>query len=192
METNLRREDGFKLGQIHGKIQADNKDSEAQIQRVVFLSQKIQLYIKRDTTISIRLLGYEVPLMKGVSRGKCVDLIGYDKEHNLYLIELKKGASQEKIKDIETQIDDYENMIKKILPNIVEEFKKEYFLSIEFANIKKIILAPIEFYQQKYKELTRSDIYYCYFRDRKIIEKANKHNWKPVGVSLYKKIRQCN
>ncbi|MFA5118804.1 MAG: hypothetical protein WC695_08155 [Candidatus Omnitrophota bacterium] len=167
MEKTLRKRD-FKLGQIHGRLQAENDKSEAQIQRTVFLSQKLKIWRKRNEATTVRIFGYEVPLKTGCTRGECIDLIGYDKDYNLYLIELKKKESQERIPDIIEQLNGYENSIKQILPYIKEEFKNEYFLPINFEAVKKIILAPREFYETRKKDLIPGSIEYAYFGDRDI------------------------
>jgi len=168
MAKSYRRR-GFRLGQLHGKLQAENRRSEAHIQRTVFLSQKVRVWLKRDKVIDIRIFGYEMPLEVGRSRGQCVDLIGYDKEDNLYLIELKKKESGEKIPDIIEQIDRYGKMVKKILPFIEKEFREEFFLPIRFnKSIKKMILAPREFFASRKKQLTDNSVYYCHFRDKDI------------------------
>jgi len=167
MEKTLRKQD-FKLGQIHGKLQAENDRSEAQIQRVVFLSQRLKIWRKRNEATVVRIFGYEVPLKTGCTRGECVDLVGYDKEYNLYLIELKKKGSQESIADIVEQLNGYENSIKQILPYIEVEFKSEYFLPINFGAVKKIVLAPREFYESRKKDMVSGSIEYAYFGDRNI------------------------
>lgn len=167
MEKILRKRD-FKLGQIHGKLQAENDQSEAQIQRTVFLSQKIRIWRKRNEATVVRVFGYEVPLKIGCTRGECVDLMGYDKDFNLYLIELKKRESLEKIDEIIEQLDGYEEWVKEILPCIEEEFKNEYFLSLNFKAVKKIILAPREFYASRRKDLIPGSIEYAYFGDKDI------------------------
>lgn len=184
MYKGLRNKD-FKLGQLHGKLQAENRRSEAHIQRTVFLNQKIRLWLKRNKTITIRIFGYEIPLQANKPRGYCVDLMGYDKDNNLYLIELKKKESGERIPKIVDQINSYESMIKQILPFIEKEFKTEYFLPIKFKkNIKKMILAPREFYIQGKKEFKNNDLYFAYFRDRDI---STRKPGKAINLSMVKK-----
>jgi hypothetical protein len=163
-----QRKHNFRLGQLHGKLQAENNKSEAQIQRTVFLSQKLKVFKKRNETILIRIFGYEVPLKDNCTRGQCIDLLGYDKDHNLYLIELKKKESHERIVDIIEQLSGYEAYVKQILPGIEEEFKSEYFFPISFKAVKKIILAPREFYETRKEELIPGSIEYTYFGDKNI------------------------
>ncbi len=191
MEKTLRKQD-FRLGRIHGKLQAENDKSEAQIQRTVFLSQKVKIWRKRNEATVVRIFGYEVPLKTGCTRGECVDLMGYDKDFNLYLIELKKEESTEKIPDIIKQLDDYEQSVKQILPYIESEFRREYFLPIEFKKeIKKMILAPKEFYKLRLKYLFPDSIEYAYFGDRIHInkrdpgEEINIHLVKVLKSNIY-------
>ncbi len=178
------RTKNFKLGQLHGRLQAQNVQSEAHIQRTVFLSQKVRIWLKRDKVIDIRIFGYEVPLEANKSRGRCVDLMGYDKNFNLYLIELKKKESSEKIVKILKQIADYGNMVKQLLPHLEKEFCKEFFFPVKFKKIKDILLAPREFYTPRRNDLIDESIYYCYFRDRDI---NTRKPGKLINLSLAKK-----
>lgn len=182
MEKALRKQ-GFRLGRIHGKLQAENDRSEAQIQRTLFLSQKLKVWRKRNDATVVRIFGYEVPLKTGCTRGECIDLIGYDKDYNLYLIELKKQESQERIADIIEQLNGYEDSVKQILPRIEEEFKCEYFIPIGFKAVKKIILAPREFYETRKKELVPGPVEYAYFGDKNI---NKREPGKTISIHLVK------
>ncbi len=133
MAKGLRNKD-FKLGCLHGKLQAEDRRSEAHIQRTVFLSQRIKVWRKRDLAPVIRIFGYEVPL-EDFRAGRCIDLMGYDENHNLYVIELKKKESNEKIEKVIEQINDYVDSIERILPHIEKEFKEAFFFPIKFTSI---------------------------------------------------------
>ena len=52
-----------------------------------------------------------MPLKTECKRGECVDLIGYDENCNLYLIELKKMNSSERMAGIIDQINDYADAV---------------------------------------------------------------------------------
>ena len=109
----------------------------------------------------------------------------YDKDSNLYLIELKKKEASERIPKIIDQINNYTHMTKQILPCIEKEFKKEFFLPMRFnKSIKKVILAPREFYVSRKKGLKDKSVYFCYFRDRDI---NTKKPGKIVNLSLVRK-----
>ena len=167
MLKKLRRQK-FRLGRLHGKPQAKKTHSEAHIQRTVFLNQKLKLWLKRDKAVEIRIFAYEVPLEERTSRGECVDLMGYDKSRNLYLFELKKKKSSEKIKDIVEQINGYEEAVSRLLPDLEREFEEEFFFPIKFCGIKKFILAPREFFETRKDGLEDHSVYYSYFRDKDI------------------------
>jgi hypothetical protein len=176
------REQDFKLGCLHGKLNAEDEKSEAQIQRTVFLSQRIRICRKKDVKPVIRIFGYEVPL--GYNRGRCVDLMGYDEDHNIYIIELKKKESKEKMEKVVEQINDYEKSVEKILLHIEKEFEEAYFFPVQFKNIKKMIIAPREFYEGKKPLPNDTGIEYGYFRDKDI----NKRKPKDIiNIHLQKK-----
>ena len=94
--------------------------------------------------------------------------MGYDENHNLYVIELKKKESNEKIEKVIEQINDYADSVGKILPHIEKEFKEAFFFPIKFSSIKKMIIAPREFYKGQKYLLTDNTIDYGHFRDKDI------------------------
>jgi hypothetical protein len=168
MQKRQVREIDFKIGRFHGKFLSKNNKSEAYIRQIVFLGQRLKLWRTNNNTPIIRIFGYEVPLRAKCSRGECVDLMGYDEKHNLYLIELKRELSSDDIANIAKQINGYEKIVKDSLCFIEKEFEKEYFFPMEFKQIKKIILAPKEFYKRKRQKLTEDTIEYAYFGDMEI------------------------
>jgi hypothetical protein len=174
----------FKLGRFHGKIKPEDKGSEAQIQRKAFLSQMIEIVRGRkdEDKVKVRLFGYEVPLEPDKNRGKCVDLMGYDKELNLYLIELKNKDSRETITDVIGQLNGYVGIVEKIKGYIAEELEAELLLPIKFKDIKIMLLAPREFY--KNKGLTDAGIDFGSFRDKDINERKSN---EVIRVHLVKK-----
>lgn len=102
MVRGLRTKD-FKLGCLHGKLDAENKQSEAHIQRTIFLSQRLKIWRKRTDTTIVRIFAYEVPI-EDYKRSRRVDLMGYDEDHNLYIIELKKKDSKDYIEKVVEQM----------------------------------------------------------------------------------------
>lgn len=188
-EKELRKGD-FRLGRVHGKLQAEKPRSEAHLQRIVFLSQKLNLILARKTFIQIRLFGYEVPLICKVSRGNCVDLMGYDEKHNLYIIELKDEKAKDRIRKIEEQINNYEKKIRQIVIFIQKDFEKEFYLPVIFNKEKfyKIVLAPKKFYNpQQLKDincLDNNDIIFADFGGRDIFSRKL---GKPINIHLKKK-----
>jgi len=183
VNSKYRTED-FKFGCFHGKSDAENIDSEAHIQRLVFKSMRIKLVCSNANKIDIRVIGYEIPLTKNSSRGKCIDLLGYDIDHNLYLIELKKGISTEKVPKILEQIYDYKNILYDIIPFIEDEFYKTFYFTLTTNKIIPILLAPKEFYLCRSKDLPEeSEILFCYFREQEI---KSFDPSRPVSIHKFK------
>jgi hypothetical protein len=145
MNAKLRTSD-FKFGVIHGKIKPVNKDSEAAIQRNIFLSQRIEIVRSKKDRAFVRLFAYEMPLGY---RKKRVDLLGYDQNHDLFIIELKDRKNRQELAEVEEQINDYQKLILKIKRNMEKEFQEIFHLAIRFKAIKKAILAPQEFFKGK-------------------------------------------
>jgi len=188
----LRKKD-FRLGKIHGKTSPQKKLSEATVQRNLFLGQRITFVRKRDGRSNpvVRIFAYEVPLEK-VSRGRCIDLLGYDQDKNLYIFELKNKNSTEKLSKVNSQIKDYANTLIKIKEDIEREFNEEFFFTnIEFKEIRKIVVDPREFYKANGDDY-KGDIEYLYYADGSIFGKADipqnvkLHVWKKNAK------RKCN
>jgi hypothetical protein len=172
MARGLRTKD-FKLGCLHGRLQAENPTSEAHIQRTIFLSQRIKVWRKINFITIIRIFGYEIPI-EDYRRGRCIDLMGYDKDPNLYIIELKKRNSTDTMNKVIEQINNYADSVQRILPNIEKEYKEVFFFPIKFVSIKKMIIAPREFYKGKGHLLTDKTIDFGYFRDKDICKREPK------------------
>jgi len=73
---------------------------------------------------------------------------------------------------------------KKILPCIQNEFEKTFFFPIKFNEIKKMIIAPREFYQKKKYLLTDETIEYGHFLDKDINTREPKDI---INIHLQKK-----
>ena len=134
------RKKDFRLGQVHGLISPKEKDSEAAMQRYLFIvAQRITIVRKRDNRSNpvIRFFAYEVPLEKA-PRSESIDLLGYDNAHNLYIFELKHGKITEKLSGVNEQIEGYACKLNKIKKFIEREFNEIFFFPIEFKEIRKI------------------------------------------------------
>jgi hypothetical protein len=118
--------------------------------------------------------------------------MGYDREQNLYLIELKKEKSSEKLEKIATQLDKYKDAVEEIRSAIEKDFEKEFFFCVRFKEIKKIVLAPREFYKEKERKgealVNRDAIEYTYFRDSDIDHHDPKN---AINIHLVEKMK-CN
>lgn len=179
MNKELRERD-FRFGCIHGKIEASKNKSEAAIQRKVFSSPGIEINWPGREKERIRLFGYEIPLSTGAHRGDCVDLMGYNNKHELYIIELKKKDSREKLNDINNQIREYASKVEASLFDIEQDFKDVFLFDIKFETIKKLILAPREFFE-KNKGSRGIDIIYGHYKDKDITTRCS-HNYIQIHV----------
>ena len=187
MGENYRKSD-FKLGALHGKVSPTKVASEAAIQRKLFLSQSIKIVRSslESRNTCIRLIAYEMPL--GYHRDLCVDLVGYDADHNLYLIELKAGTSSEKLPQVMDQIGKYACIVKEIKGYIEKDFEKTFYFPLKIKDIKKVILAPRKFYDKKTTDYSNSNVEHLVFSDKDIDKDDLKRALKPlVRVHIHKR-----
>lgn len=161
----MLRTGDFKLGIIHGTLKAYRQ--ELIMQRNLFLMSNIVIKSARDEKSNrrIRIFAYEVPL--GYHRDECIDLLGYDEDHFLYIIELKDSESKEKLPEAERQIGAYSDKISKVRLELEQDFAHTFFMKMEFKEmVKKVILAPNKFYEDNSAGCRPvRDITYLYFKD---------------------------
>ncbi|MDD3665958.1 MAG: hypothetical protein PHQ65_11885 [Bacteroidales bacterium] len=173
-EKMNERKKHFKIGTFHGTLNPVDGSKEAKLRNVIYLIGNLLLPLTNTKKIKIRVIGYEIPIE---NKGKRIDILGYDSELNPWIIELKADSSNEKIADIVNQINDYANILPLLLPGITNEFKNKFFLDLKLTNnIKKIILAPREYYlkQDKTSYPLVSDIYLCSLaRLQKVFDSEN-------------------
>jgi hypothetical protein len=67
---------------MHGVVRP-RAGSEARIRNDLYMVGAFKLMYSQKLNVDVRLIGYEVPLQSSKPRGKCIDLFGYDAEHNL-------------------------------------------------------------------------------------------------------------
>ncbi|MFC2129986.1 hypothetical protein ACFLSQ_00980 [Bacteroidota bacterium] len=160
MITKVRTKN-FKLLTFHGKLKPEKSSKEANLRNALFLIGSFALHLPKEKIVNIRIIGYEVPLDGRQSRGKCMDLLGYDKDFNPYIIELKIEESKEDIDKIISQINNYAQLFDEIRDVISLEISKKLFWS-EFkfkGETKKILLAPRNFYKNHTIKNDKSIIY---------------------------------
>ena len=92
----------------------------------------------------------------------------------IYLIELKQKDSAEKMDKVINQLNEYETLVQQILPALEKEFEKEFFYPIHFKAIKKMVIAPREFFKGKKYLLEDDTIEYGHFRDKDITDRQPK------------------
>ena len=169
------RKENFKLGCFHGKLNPENLKSEAKLRNDLYLIGSLKLNISRDNVKNIRLIGYEIPLKTGASRVNCIDLLGYDKNHIPYIIELKIGSSSEPLDKIIKQVNEYEKMFNDVKTYIEKEFTSKFHWSY-FSFVSepiKIILVHKDYYKNKSLNNFKIDnrTYICSFSRVKDISK---------------------
>lgn len=166
-KTSSRSKD-FKIGCFHGKLVPVDGSIEAILRNELFLIGMLKIAITKSESRDIRLVAYELPLQTGQSRGRCIDLLGYDQDKVPWIIELKKTDSNEKLDQVIEQINQYGCLFSEVKNSIKQEIKEKYHWD-EFkfsGNTKKMILAHRGFYKgaslENYKAL---GIYCCSFSD---------------------------
>ncbi len=158
------REKDFKIGCFHGKLIPEAGSIEASTRNQLFLIGMLKVEITRVESIDIRLVAYEMPLQTEKSRGRCIDLLGYDQNKKPWLIELKKKSSTENIEQIITQINDYEGIFQEIRGYVEDEVRaKFHWDEFNFSEgVGKIILAGRGFFQGlKLESYASLGIYCC-------------------------------
>ncbi len=155
------RQSNFKIGTFHGTLKPVVGSKEAKLRNALYLIGNLNLPFTRKEGTKIRLIGYEIPIE---NKGKRIDLIGYDKDMNPWIIELKADNSQEKISDIVKQIEGYSKILPALINLIESEFYEKFFINLKLSNkIRKIIIAPREFFakhdKSSYPKL--EDVFLC-------------------------------
>ena len=183
------RRSGFRIGTVHGKSNPRKRKSEAQLQRDVFLRGSLALIKSSEKSKQeiVRIVGYEVPL-SSAKRSGSIDLVGYDRHHRLYLIELKRGKSTEKIAQIVAQLQRYDQQFATIRDGFVEELKTAYhFDFVPKDKVQLMILAPREFWTRQEKNIPvaqHAGIDCTYFRIKDVKTLRSGHG--PVSVHFRK------
>lgn len=158
------REKDFRLLTVHGKLNPAKEDSEAKLRNDLYMIGSLTLNFSAVKKVNVRLIGYEVPLIAGISRGNCVDLLGYDNDHNPYIIELKVESSKEKLNEIVKQINDYSDKFMYVRDGIEEELQRKLHLpDFKIGTIvKKVILIPRNYYKHNpIDDYLESEILFC-------------------------------
>lgn len=161
----IPRKEDYRLLTMHGVVQP-RAGCEARIRNDLYLIGELQLNYSNSSKVKVRLVGYELPLQEVIKRGTCIDLFGYDENYNPYIIELKKGTSTEKLPKVMRQINDYEYQLIPLIGYIENEIRaKLHWDKFKLtSNIKKIILAPREYFNANpAKGMKDESILFCSF-----------------------------
>jgi len=174
------------LGTWHGK-KPDADDREYAIQRALYL-YGINLVLTRKKSIYLRPIAYEMPLYRS-SRSESIDVVAYDAEHKVYLIEVKRAESGQSLADAVNQVNGYAKTFRQIQKYVEAEFKKQFHFGIVFKSIVKVIVAPRKFYRAEDRKFPSSccgDVLVGYLG--RIRDKANllwRGSATPISVHLY-------
>ena len=181
------RQEEFHLGHTHGKVKAQNDASEAHLQRSVFLLGSATFEFPNNGSQLIRWAGYEMPLYRA-SRGKAIDLIGYDSSFNVYLVELKKGSSSHSLAKTIQQINEYADLFEEIRANVQSEFRATFFHdAAEFGEVRRVILAPKRYYDNNLADMPQEqgNIAFTYFsRLQERMEPRLLERKSPLSLSI--------
>ena len=163
---NIRTKDFKLFDDDHGKTPKNPLD-ERSMSRHLYWGKKPLKVNHLSKQLRIDLIGYEVPLGTNKKDQQFIDLVGLDKSHVLYLIEIKNISSSKRPSDVvKNQINIYHERLKKSLPYLVAELNQnERYRDVKIDKITKILLAPLKYYQ-KYESnivLVDDDVLFCYF-----------------------------
>lgn len=190
----------FKLGCWHGKLSTGPTERETKIQRHIFAVGSVRIFESSHVKRDIRIFGYEVPLGPGKGRVHSADLLGYDKNWDLYVIELKNNTNQEELSNAIEEVNRYENYLKISKGLVAREFREMLFLADRdfpgFNRLVKVIAAPKSFYEGK-PNLKRDiaaardcSIKLCYIPDKTfkfLAGEMKSISGEPVRFSMYSK-----
>ncbi|MBN2437345.1 MAG: hypothetical protein JXL20_01965 [Deltaproteobacteria bacterium] len=187
------RQAGFRIGTVHGRLSAQKQDSEAQLRNELYLIGMLKIEMTQQTSTDIRLVAYEMPLEAGQPRGSCIDLFGYDQDHNPWLIELKASDSNENMADIVEQINRYARSFESIKAAVQAEVCARYHWNgFHFGKeTHHMILAGREFWVRRSGTIQWPEkIYCCSFariqsecnEERVVLLEKNTSGW--VGLKI--------
>jgi hypothetical protein len=96
---NIRTKDFKLFDDDHGKTPKNPLD-ERSMSRHLYWEKKPLLVNHLSKQLQIELIGYEVPLGTNKKGQQFIDLVGIDKSHELYIIEIKNNSSSERPSDV--------------------------------------------------------------------------------------------
>jgi len=182
-----QRNEKFRLFTMHGVVQPPI-GCEERIRNGLFMAGSLNVILAKNEILKIRLAAYEMPLENNTPSGKRIDLFGYDKDHNPYIIELKTGDAKDEIPEVIDQINLYESMLKPILNDVEKAISEQLFLDGFKLTpyVKKIILAPAEYYiKHDWEPHKNKGILLCYLRKDKNVDSLAERVLGEEGVSVY-------
>lgn len=146
------RTSGFCLGTYRGKRLDASDQREAKHQRDIYQigSMMLRFARSRDKNPVVRIAAYEVPIYEHAARTESIDLLGFDREFNIYLIELKRSKSSEPVSQVVNQIDRYIDGFEGIRDHLIKEFNDVLYYPVkEFGKVNGLLLAPESYYRKR-------------------------------------------
>jgi hypothetical protein len=170
MQPAPRRED-FRLLTHHGK-HPDSRCRELLIRNWLYEAGVLRVLNRRQPELCIRLVGYEVPVYKAM-RNQCIDLLGYDRFRRPWIVELKKGGSNEAMEftKVLSQVRRYAQAFEGWMRDGVQHEIRERLFWPEFSfqgAAQMMVLADRTFFRRCQRpEITSQGILLCsYARTR--------------------------
>lgn len=158
------RRSGFRLGIYHGKQLLPQDTREYALQRDIYAIGRIRLNIATGRFADLRVFAYEVPLYRA-SRSESVDILAYDREHNLWIVEVKAASNHQPLDEVEKQVQRYISAVTEIKDDITREFKSSFLFDLSFKRIRSLVLAPRGYFSPEDKTFSkgyRGDIRFGY------------------------------
>lgn len=131
------------------------------------ITQKAVLRLLEPEVREVFICGSEIPLGEVRTEKKTIDLVAYDNDMNLYVIELKLKLGSGTANSAARQVDAYAKELVKNAPRINKIFKekmgKDWLIK---EPLKKIVLAPKSFFDHKRKpdSIESKDVLYVTFK----------------------------
>jgi len=180
---------------FHGKQLLNGDKREHKIQRDIFLVGSMRLVFSKTKKTDVRIIAYEMPLGKK-RRSESIDLVGYDSNLNLYLIEVKRGDNPDTLEEhVVRQVGSYAEMFDQVKSDFEQEFRERFFFDARFRGIIKMVCAPRYYYEkngaknQSFAKSYGGDVLFGFFggikkgAETELLKASKEH----IGVHFYAK-----
>lgn len=130
----------------HGKQLLPGDHREYKIQRDMYqVGSAVLKYGKgAEGERRVRFAGYEMPLRMHKER---MDLVAYDADFNVYIVEVKRSENTEPLDKVVKQVEGYSDLFEEIRPYFEREFRDAFFLpDVTLGKVVKVICAPRQYY----------------------------------------------
>jgi hypothetical protein len=132
----------------------DKSRKEQHMQWELFTSKTRMRLIDQNNKVIITC-GYEIPLGEVISEKKKIDLVAYDEDSNIYLIETKYTNGSGTVDKAAKQVSEYAELLENNFCRFLKEFQNGIGDTRQInKSLKKIVLAPKSYYIHKSKPKT--------------------------------------